>query len=224
MTSSTLFILAGFRGVGKSTVCATALQKKTALFGEKWDGLFQQIQIPSHYPEWEIPFEQLLAEKTWFGDSNLNPLASHHELINPLLFQIDILSLLSNRHCYPNLTLPSPLSDKTEQAFDALANPQINEYAFEQYLSHTFFKRYDNIIVNTLYAPWQITANQYEKRKGLAFQPHLFPDFYFHLRQNGESIYESIYQSWLIAAQRILKPTEMLISKVTDQQLLIKRL
>ena len=61
----TLFILAGYRGVGKTTLCVSALEKKLPLFGSEFDPLFQLTQVPPKYPEWELSLEQLLEAQTY---------------------------------------------------------------------------------------------------------------------------------------------------------------
>ena len=220
----TLFILAGYRGVGKTTLCVSALEKKLSLFGLEFDPLFQLTQVPPKYPEWELSLEQLLEARTWVGDSNLNALGALKGIPDHLVMHIDLLSLLSNRHCYPDHTLPYSLSDDQHQSFDHLADAAINESAMLLYLSNDFFKQFTNIVINTLYARWNVTALQYQKRKGPSFSPHLFPDFCFDLNQPGEKNYESIYRTWLAVSENVLRPKEALVSKFQDGQYLIKQI
>lgn len=46
-----LLILAGYTGVGKTTLLATALRQQVPLFGRKHDALFQATRIPPRLPE-----------------------------------------------------------------------------------------------------------------------------------------------------------------------------
>ncbi len=60
MRGEVLFILAGYSGVGKSTLLVNALKNKIPIFGRKWDYLFQATNIPLRLPEQTMTFEEIL--------------------------------------------------------------------------------------------------------------------------------------------------------------------
>jgi hypothetical protein len=217
---STLMILAGCRAVGKSTLCSDAVRLGLPLFGLALQPLFARTQLPPSYPEWQLSFNQLQAAQTWFSDANLNDLSALTRLPEQVVLHMDLLSLLTVRHCYPNRMLPFPLSDESQQSFGVLANPLTNQFAMRLYLSNPFFQRFQSIAINTLYAPWPVTAKRYQARKGAGhFHAHLFPDCYFDLEQNGKAVYDLIYQTWINVASAILKPNYSQMSQYDNEQL-----
>lgn len=108
-----LFILAGYPGVGKTTLLTTALRQQTPLFGEKYDTLFQATRVPSRFPEWAIGARKTLERGTWFSDRHIPYLSTLPELPAHVVMHIDLASQLA----------PSPKSGHCPGGFDSLAAP-----------------------------------------------------------------------------------------------------
>jgi hypothetical protein len=158
-----LFLLAGYSGVGKTTLLLHALKQQVPLFGTDDDALFRTIQPPLRLPEHETPIEDILKQGTWFAETHLPALARLESLPDLVLMHLDLNQMVTT---VPDLARSPPtLLDRLPRTMRGLADEEENLQFFVNVLSDPFFKRFDRIVVNTLYAPWEVISRQWNTRR-----------------------------------------------------------
>lgn len=209
--ASLLFMLAGYPAVGKSTVLTSALRNRLALFGPKHDALFQSTRIPPRFPEWTLTAEELLAHGSWFSERDVPYLATQRQLPSHLVLHIDLASLASpdpkSPRCPPEVSALLPRTGRS--LVDVAEHEAIYRYA----LSDPFYARFDHVVVNTLYAPWETIAKQWQDR-----QVHLQTKVpgrepLFNFARPRPDIHKAMYTGWLRAI-RVLNPELALYSEM----------
>lgn len=215
-----LFLLAGYPGVGKTTLLTSALRQQFPLFGNRYDTLFQATRIPTSFPEWAIGAKETLKRGTWFSDRHIPYLSTLPELPAHVVMHIDLVSQLTpspkSGHCPAALI---PLLPRTTQS---LADEAGNDHFFKHVLSTDFYRRFDRVVVNTLYAPWRTIARQWHARQAAQKLPYGRLRLFAHERP-GADIHMAIYKSWVRSAT-VLDPELMLLSRVEQGRLVIEQI
>lgn len=215
-----LFILAGYSGVGKTTLLASALRQRTPLFGHKYDALFQSTRIPSRFPEWAVGAKETLEGGTWFSDRHIPYLSTLTELPAHVVMHMDLVSQLTpsrNSGQCPAALLP--LLPRTTQT---LADQAVNDRFFKHILSTGFYRRFDRVVINTLYAPWRTIAPRWRTRQAALKLPTGRLLLFQHERP-GADIHRAIYKSWFRCAA-VLDPELMLFSRVKQGRLIMTQI
>jgi len=218
-----LFILAGYTSVGKTTLSIHALEKRIPLFGKKYDHLFQSFKIPSRLPEGLLSVEEKLACGCWFSWNEIHVLGELAQSTQNMFLHLDLCSMISPalhlHHVTPEMTSLLPRS-----SISATSDSH-NELFIRSALRIDGFSGFDNIIVNTLYAPWGTIARQRltrisgMNRRDKRGRDHLL----FRQEDLGKKVHRSIYSAWLHSVH-VLNPELSLLSEVKNGKLLIKRL
>jgi hypothetical protein len=217
-----LFILAGYPGVGKSTLLATALSQRIPLFGTQHDTLFQATRIPPRFPEWTLGARETLEAGSWFSDSHVPYLSKLPELPAHVVLHIDLVWQLTP----PPKHRPAALVPLLPRTMQALADPAANQRIFNHILSSDFYRRFDRVLVNTLHAPWRTVARQWHARHTVQKLPPGRVRFFapvFAYERPGVEIHRAIYRSW-IRATAVLAPEIKLFSRVRHGRLTIKQI
>jgi hypothetical protein len=214
---SVLFILAGYPGVGKTTLLTMALRQQAPLFGEKYNALFQSTRIPTRFPEWAISAQETLERGTWFSDRHIPYLSTLPELPAHVVLHIDLVTQLTpsptSSHCPAALI---PLLPRTPRS---LADEAGNDHVFKHVLSIDFYRRFDCVVINTLYAPWRTIAHQWLARQRAQKLPSGRQGLFTH-EGPGMDIHGAIYKSWLRSAA-VLEPELMLFSRMEQGRLIM---
>ena len=155
-----LFLLAGYSGVGKSTLLARAIQGNLPIFGQEFHPTFMRTRAPTRDQERALNLAQTLEQGFWLTHRRLPALARLQEPPPHLVMHIDLVSFISD---------PPPLvwaqgNGTTPRDLALLADTQANEAAVRQGMANEFFAKFDLVLVNTLYAPWEVTAQRWRKR------------------------------------------------------------
>ncbi|MBU3736100.1 MAG: hypothetical protein FGM62_03905, partial [Methylobacterium sp.] len=95
MAEKVLFLLAGYSGVGKTTLLLHALKQRVPLFGAEDDALFHSIQPPERLPEHETPLEHILKQGSWFAETHLPALARLDTLPDVVLLHLDLNQMIT---------------------------------------------------------------------------------------------------------------------------------
>lgn len=163
MAEKVLFLLAGYSGAGKTTLLLEALKHRVPLFGMEYDSLFRAIKLPASFPEHETPIAQILDQGTWFAETHLPELARLKTLPDVVLLHLDLNQMVT---AVPALAeRPAALLNRLPRTLRSLADEEENLRFLENVLSDPFFGRFDRVVVNTLYAPWDVISRQWHDRR-----------------------------------------------------------
>ena len=221
MSTRTLFILAGYSSVGKTTLSRLALQKKIPLFGPLDDELFQSTALPPKLPESLLSTEEKLQHGCWHSLADLPVLRSLAELPPHIFLHIDLVSFaMPGRHL---ASLPPKLVSLLPRSMDKLADDQENELVFTLSLSLDFFSRFDRVVVNTLYAPWERIAKQWQGRRARRSGTDLYGrKRLFDTERPRTDVHRAIYAAWLRSVGT-LDPQVSLLTEVRGSRIVIRK-
>ena len=248
MAEKVLFLLAGYSGVGKTTLLLEALNRQVPLFGAEYDAVFRGIKPPASLPEHETPIEQILEQGTWFAETHLPQLARLETLPEVVLLHLDLNQMVTT---VPALAQrPAALLARLPRTMRSLADEEENLRFLDNVLNDPFFSRFDRVVVNTLYAPWDAISKQWNARRisrkkhhaghALDAVANLFrrvrhavlqtlvlmrqnrplprKRYLFDFKRPGAAIHQAIYRAWFRAVEQ-LQPDLTLLSEVRDGQL-----
>ena len=222
MKGEVLFILAGYSGVGKSTLLANALKNRIPIFGRKWDYLFQATNIPLRFPEQTMTFQEILQHGSWFAGTHVKALHRLEAVPPHVLLHIDLIAL-AHTVVDPVLT-PAEIVALYPRSPESLARNSDNILVMKYWLRQTLMKlsgRFDHVVVNTLYAPYENIVLQRQRRPGGQVKTGSIRSSLLDPNHPRPEIHRSIYGSWLRSIG-ILKPDLSLISQVKDGRLVIR--
>lgn len=216
-----LFILAGYSGVGKSTLLVNALRNNLPIFGSEYNGIFQSTKTSPRFPEWTLSSQEILNHGSWFRENDISFLAKDSPLPHHIVLHVDLIELLHNQYSLQNC--PDELISLLPRTFNSFANDAHNELFFRYILSNDFYKKFDHIIVNTLIASWETNTKQWQTRQStqLVREKGLRP-LLFNFRHPRPDIHQSILKSWLNSI-KILKPYLSFISESKDGHFFMKK-
>lgn len=215
-----LFLLAGYSGAGKSTLLLNALYKNLPVFGEEYNEIFQTTSIPAKFPDWMLSAQERLNQGSWFNEDHVPFLANTDPLPNHIVLHFDLIQILHERYFLQSC--PDELIALLPRTFNSFANSDHNEMFFRHIVSNPFFGKFDRIIVNTLYTPWETNARQWKKRQSaMIIKERGLRPLLFDFQQPQPDIHQSIYGSWLNSLEK-LNPYLSLISESKNKRLYIK--
>ena len=208
MAGRTLFLMAGYSGVGKSALLRYALINKIPIFGEEFDHLFQTIKIPPIREEWGMTTQEIVDHGTWFDLIHLPGLSQLQDLPASVMLHVDLVTALGL----------DTKSGRTTMNSSAAMLPR-----FRRVLSVPFMNNFDTVVVNTLYASWQTTANQWNERqrqRGCREEPR---EFLFDFSKPAIELYNTAYRAWIKAVAE-LKPYHSLFTETRNNTLSVMKL
>nr|SPS05433.1 protein of unknown function [Candidatus Nitrotoga fabula] len=215
-----LFLLAGYSGAGKSTLLLNALNKNLPVFGEEYNEIFQTTTIPAKFPDWMLSAQERLNQGSWFNEDHVSFLANVDPLPNHIVLHFDLIQILHERYFIQSCS--DELAALLPRTFNSFANSAHNEMFFRHIVSNPFFGKFDRIIVNTLYTPWETNARQWKKRQStMIIKERGLRPLLFDFQQPRTDIHQSIYGSWLNSIEK-LDPYLSLVSESKDKRLFIK--
>lgn len=224
MKKRTLLILAGYPGVGKSTLLGVALSKRLPLFGQAFDPAFQSTRPPPRQPEHMLGGEEILAAGAWFTDHNLPFLLDLADLPACVVMHIDLLALIGYR---PHLrNLPAELEALMPISAATLAHRERTRVLYRHVLSCDFFGRFDAVVVNTLHAPWEAVAARWNARDLAQGRPatragRFMRHYIFGAAEPGRAIHATVHAAWSDSLPT-MRPTRSWRSEIVNGQLRMK--
>lgn len=215
----TLLILAGYSGTGKSTLLTRALKERIPLFGEKLDPVFQGFHVPKSLPEERNAYREIVSWNSWFNGVHLPELANDPDAPGQVLLHLELLHAVTK--------LPSKMVDASRETAGVSvdvrlsADEQAHLSALNKVFAHPFFKRFRAIAINTVYAPWEITAARWQQRTkpGRAQQSARFYLYDFNCPRSD--IHASVYRAWFTQISRLALDVSML-SVIDDDGLTVR--
>ena len=207
--SRVLFILAGYPASGKSTVLEKALANNWPLFGTRFNHQFQRTRLPPIYPEWRLSGDEILSNGCWFGGRNIGFLNSLERLPDQVVLHLDLLHLATIWDHFPPLD-EEALARFPRQA-SGLSSEIENDSFFALALGHELYRKFEHIIINTLYVPWETNARQWRDR--LSKNPGLgdFKAPLFDPTRPMKGGHRELYSSWF-GNLALLNPAEVYLT------------
>lgn len=221
-----LFLLIGFRAVGKTTLLTQGIKQGFCPFGDEYLRAFQSLALPDDLLTTKS-YSETNRMGSWFDLCHVSDLARETTLPDATWIHIDLLSLLfSNGTVIDDPQVNVPMLPSTLET--AYSEQQIS-HCLIRYFCHPFFKRFDELLVNILFAPWEVCKSQWQTRRvqtrqsTTAGHPDLFELYVFEEGVVGESVHKAAYDG-LATAMTYLKPTRLLQSQMLNNTLAIKTL
>ena len=196
MADTTLLLLAGYCGVGKSTLTLAALKRDLPLFGAAHQPAFRRTALPPRLPEWAVPAHELVAAGSWFNDKHLRQL-SPGQLPRTFVLHVDLVSFFTQ----PYVEDTAPVADIMPRTLGNLQDAEANRRFARMQLSCPLLKGHKRVAVTTLYAPWEENARRWfhrHERTGLT--PDAGRAWLFDARF-GPAIHREIHARWIEALQ-----------------------
>lgn len=192
---TTLLLLAGYCGVGKSTLMRHALAQRVPLFGPAHAESFLAVRPPPRLPEWSVPAAELAACGSWFNDVHLRQFKPG-QAPRTLVLHVDLVSFF---------TIPyhdaSAVADILPRTLANLQQPEANRrFARMQFAQHVLASA-SRVAVTTLYAPWEANRRRWlgrHKREGR--EPDPGRAWLFDPRV-GPAIHRELHERWFEALQ-----------------------
>lgn len=225
MTGPVLLVLAGYPGVGKSTLLAHALEHGLPIFGPQDDACFRGTRRPARHPEDGASGHEVLASGTWFHEVHLPFLSRLEALPDRVVLHVDLYAMFFvARRLAPVALGPAPVATwPPERLADALAN----ERAYRAVLSIELFRRFGRIVVHTVRAPladvarrWHAREEALQRKASSARLRHL-GEHLFGDGAHAQRIDRAIHQGWLRSLDT-LAPDLLLWSELRGDRLALR--
>lgn len=219
--SKRLYLLFGFRAAGKTTLLTRGLQQGFCPFGDEHLEAFRALALPED--TFSTPsYAQAKQSGSWFDMSHIHELAKEKTLPQAVWIHVDLLSLL---YCSGTvIDDPSIFTPMLPRTLETAYSEQQISHSLIRYFSHPFFKRFDETLVNILFAPWEVCKAQWRMRQDQTESEFdLFEQYIFEEGVVGESIHKAAYDG-LATAMMYLKPHRLFQSQLLDNTLVLKTL
>lgn len=222
----TLLLMAGYPGVGKSTLLTRALSEGLAPFGDSDDAYFRSVRLPPRFPESMLPARELLDCGTWFAQHDIPFLAALERLPEVVLIHIDLICMFSLFG--DSMVRAGATADVLEMlppSHQTLADRSKTASMYRHLLSLGFFQRFDRRVVNTIHAPWSTIAQRWHEREVMTnHRWQTLPNSRFvrkHVlnpQRPRQDIYRGVYGGWLDALDA-WRPDLSLTTEVLDDRI-----
>lgn len=220
MSDTVLFVMAGYPGAGKSTLLARAAELGYPLFGSAHSGLYARL-AGIRDPAGKRAF--------FFTQNDLPRLDSTGGAPEHMVLEVDLVSIFSlvNYYLVDAKLLPPDRFFLVNRPPDSLVDKHHNMLALQSIFGLGFFRRFDSILVNTLYTPWHVCAAQWrerEIRRNAIADPIVdFRQQHFFSEANAagcSAIHRAIYDAW-IGSMHALRPKMALVSRLAEAGTLV---
>ncbi|MGB1775364.1 MAG: hypothetical protein ACPHGV_03390 [Synechococcus sp.] len=188
----TCFVVAGFRGAGKSTIIRSCHDLDLRLFGERYHREFRDTGgVGSHEENDDYAIAIKIGAN--FQGRHIHALAKESSPPHSLMLQVDLKHVIhklgftaaskDDRRTIKAMTsIPTPLRSK--------ADPDVCDLMVSSFLRNPFFRRFKTILVNTVYTDFDRNLRQFQFRKA-AGAPLTFDEPSHFLRKAHQLVYTS---------------------------------
>ena len=206
--SSTLFLVAGPCGSGKSSVIKTAVQTDFPLFGDDLRVEFSGSVLDRSGCEYD-DYDLALERQSCFQASHVKRLSRESALPSALLLHLDLYQIL--RGIDPSYwprglkRKAQRLADASDQwakrSFEDLLKPRQNDRMMQAFLAKKVFQRFAQIAVATVDCSFERNASQLAQRKRGSNGQWMK---YFSAPEHvARAIHAEIYRCWASAINRL---------------------
>ena len=218
---STLFLVAGPCGSGKSSVIKTAVQADLALFGDDLRAEFRGAVLDRSGREYD-DYSLALKRQSCFQASHVKRLSRESTLPSGLLLHLDLYQILRGIDAS---YWPKGLKRKVQRcsddsnglskrSFEDLLKPRQNDRMMQAFLDKKLFRRFARIAVATVHCSFERNASQLAARKrgssGQWLKYFSAPD------PVARAIHAEIYRCWASALVRMAPIVDVLIKVDSD--------
>ena len=218
---STLFLVAGPCGSGKSSVIKTAVEADLALFGDELRAEFRESVLDRSDCEVD-DYSLALQRQSCFQASHVKRLSRESTLPSCLLLHLDLYQILRGidaSYCPKGLKRKlQRLSDASDgwsnRSFEDLLQPRQNDRMMQAFLDKNLFRRFARIAVATVHCSFERNATQLAARKrgssGQWLKYFSAPD------PVARAIHAEIYRCWASALVRMAPVVDVSIKVDSD--------
>ena len=216
-----MFIVAGCAGAGKSTIIRTSHLLNLPLFGNDFHQKFRETCTSPNFDEYK-GYTDAKKYGSIFQARHLTRLEQDSSPPDTLLLHIDLKGVVKRlgyeaatksgrERIKKRTTTPTPPSQ--------MIAPDICDLMVSSYLKNPFFKRFDRILINTIYTNFENNADQLFKRKltpkGIKKIATEWRNLGFKSTDLAMSFHKETYNSWE-RNLHILKPEKTFITSVSE--------
>lgn len=216
-----VFVLAGYRGAGKTTVLGAALKSRQPLFGPTFDAEFQTVRVPSRFRESELTYAQCKAEGCWLTLNHLPLLFADDDPPRAAVIHLDLAGLLTifTLEGDPTAKVFAPDSELLRRPVSDVRIRGLMAEAADM-LGGNLAKRFDTVLVNTLHAPWTVIMDRVGDR---AYAPGTLSHFLFNRDDPRDDVHAAVHRAWAAEVHR-LRPAQTWATESTHRGVEISRL
>jgi len=204
LEESTLFLVAGPCGSGKSSVIKTAVQADLPLFGEKLRAAFRGSISDRSGCEVD-DYILALSRHSCFQASHVKRLSRESTLPSALLLHLDLYQILRGidgsywpRGMKRKARRRADASDDLpKRSFEDLLKPRQNDRMMQAFLGKTLFQRFNRIAVATVHCGFERNAAQLAARKRGSSGQWL--KYFSAPEPIARAIHAEIYRCWASA-------------------------
>lgn len=215
-----IFLVAGYSGVGKSTVINNCLEKRIPLFGELTLPTFLSFKSQENDANWMVPIQDLIRDMQCLPGIYLEKITQPYP--ENLLVHLDLLTIQITLQGWPSQLTMDDIKKYYPRNFKDLKNYHINLEIFKKFLSAKIFKDYQFIHVNTITAPYEVICDRWVKRSNGRPTVNGRKNF-FEKNQEGLNIFNMIHRAWFDALKCIELESNF-ITDIPDSKIKIKKL
>ena len=234
--ADTLMILAGPSGSGKSSILQAAYKEKIPLFGVDHQACFRQSCKDKSFREY-YNYRDALRKRSFFQTHHVKSLTLEHALPRFVLLHVDLYAALLgiDPSSYPrslkareacrafwakrNGNKSRLASKRGRRSFISLQIPSENDQIMRLYLQYPFFKRFQRIVVNTVFCEFSENAQQLTGRKAKRSAKALTLQSRYKYFQAPDAMAQSIHQELYASWERnlsILNPASISKTQVSE--------
>ena len=218
---STLFLVAGPCGSGKSSVIKTAVQADLALFGDDLRAEFRGSVSDRSGREYD-DYSLALKRQSCFQASHVKRLSRESTLPSGLLLHLDLYQILRgiDASYWPKglkrkVQRCSDDSDVlSKRSFEDLLKPRQNDRMMQAFLDKKLFRRFPRIAVATVHCSFERNASQLAARKRRSSGQWL--KYFSAPDPVARAIHAEIYRCWASALVRMAPIVDVLIKVDSD--------
>ena len=218
---STLFLVAGPCGSGKSSVIKTAVQADLALFGDDLRAEFRGAVSDRSGCEVD-DYSLALKRQSCFQASHVKRLSREPTLPSGLLLHLDLYQILRgiDASYWPKglkrkVQRCSDDSDGlSKRSFEDLLKPRQNDRMMQAFLDKKLFRRFARIAVATVHCSFERNASQLAARKRRSSGQWL--KYFSAPDPVARAIHAEIYRCWASALVRMAPIVDVLIKVDSD--------
>ena len=226
LEESTLFLVAGPCGSGKSSVIKTAVRSDFPLFGEEFRAAFHgsvSDRSGSEVDDYSLAVKQ----HSCFQASHVKRLSRESTLPSGLLLHLDLYQILRgiDASYWPRglrrkvQGMADGTDDLPKRSFEDLLKPHQNDRMMQAFFAKKLFQRFNRIAVATVHCGFERNAAQLAARKRGSSGQWL--KYFSAPEPAARAIHAEIYRCWARALERMSPVANVAIQVDSDAGFLL---